>query len=132
MAGLVPASTWFGASSARKQYADAKNLTCGGPRQYQSRLLRQRGVDGRDKPGHDDRGASAKTQPRANVFRPATLDRGSSAVPAPGVFRRTNFYRIQYGAYREWRRTKSVRLRLQRELLRPRTTMQVCCRRADR
>src|SRR5208282_622864 len=59
--GLSRPSTWLGARSARKQAAEAKKLhgcgPCNGPCRCRTRSLQRRGVDGRDKPGHDDSGS---------------------------------------------------------------------------
>jgi hypothetical protein len=57
MAGLAPAMTRSGASNARKTSSGEK------PRFHKA--LQRRGVDGRVKPGHDDRGSMAceRSQP---------------------------------------------------------------------
>jgi len=76
--GLSRPPTWFGASSPRKQPAEAKNPAfvglCIGPCQYQTHLCGSAAWmagTSRDKPGHDDKSSkaqSAKTGSTANAI----------------------------------------------------------------
>jgi hypothetical protein len=77
MAGLVPATHAFGRRGRPQEGGELKKRCflgrCDHTRRCRDSSLRQRGVDGRDKPGQDGRGSEASRKQPTNSQRHKSL-----------------------------------------------------------